>query len=129
MKPNQIEPIEVGYTDEDKVIFHLRKISIAESDELDAKMADAESAADKHKNLYLIRLEALKDYSVEMPEKYVKENGELKRVPLNDATTANVALQEHFSERSLENEWVIRDAFIRFKQALQPSSRYLSFFE
>lgn len=129
MKSNQIEPIEVGYTDEDKVIFHLRRISVAENDELDAKLLDAESSSDKHKRRYEVQLEALRDFSASMPEKYAKENGELKRVPLGADETASGALQLRFTERSVENGWIVRDAFLRFRQALQPGSRFLGFSE
>ena len=123
MKISKMEPIEVGYKTEDKVIFYLRRISVSESDEIEARLADTEGATDKYRQRYRIYLDCLIEFSCDPPAGYVKENGEIKTVPLTGEI--GEALETRFADReNVDNEWILRDAFLRFKQALQPESRF-----
>jgi len=123
-KSNELKPIEIGYGEE-KVIFHLRMISIAEEETTTRKFTDIADSTEKYQKEFDICKEALGEFSVSMPQRLEREKGELVRRPLNNAETPGGAILQHFSERTAQNERIVRDAFFMFKQMLAPAARFL----
>ena len=126
IKPNTLKPIEIGFGDS-KVIFFLRMISVAEEDAVQQKFNDiADSDTEKWQKLFDVCRDALGEFSTDMPQRLEKEKGEFKRVPLvENAETPTDAIDIYFKERSIENERVIRDAYLLFKSQLGSDSRFL----
>lgn len=125
MKQNKLKPIEIGFGD-DKVIFHLRMISVAEEDSVQQRFNDVADDFDKWQKEFEICRDAICEFSIEMPERLEKENGEFKKVALvEDTLTPEEAIGKFFAERTVENERVIRDAFWLFKRQLAPEARFL----
>lgn len=126
MQTSKLKPIEIGYGDE-KVIFHQRMISVAEEEEWNGKFNDlADVEEGKHEKQFQLCKDALAEFAAEMPEKLVKVKGETQRVPLlENAESAQAAIESYFAERTAENERVIRDAYFLHKRQLSPDSRFL----
>lgn len=126
MKANSLKPIESGYGD-DKVIFFLRMISIAEEDEYNVKFNDiSDSDSEKYPKTFAILKEALGEFSTEMPVKLEKVKGEFVRVPLvKDAQTPAEAINAAFNQRTIENERTVLSVYNRFKNQLSPETRFL----
>lgn len=125
-KSNHLKPIEIGYG-ENKVIFYLRMISIAEEDTVSRKFSDLTDSTEKYQKEFEICKEALGEFSVRVPQRLEKEKGELKRVPLTNDDTATGAIDAYFAERTAENERIVRDAYFLFKRLLAPEGRFLDF--
>ncbi len=125
-KSNHLKPIEIGYGDE-KVIFHLRMISIAEEETISRKFADLADSTEKYQKEFEICKEALGEFSISMPQRLEKVKGEFVKKPLAEAETAAGAIDTFFKERTPEKERIVRDAYFMFKRLLSPDGRFLDF--
>jgi hypothetical protein len=126
MKPNNLKPIKIGYGD-DKVIFYLRMISLAEEEDYNAKFNDiTDSDTEKYQKTFDILKEALAEFSTQIPDKLEKVKGEFVKLPLIEKAESPLqAINEYFGQRTIENERVIRGAYNVFKSQLYPESSFL----
>lgn len=126
MKSAQLKPIQVGYGDEQIIIFP-RIISRAEEDIYNQRFADiADSDELKYQKEFEICLDFLGEYSIQLPEKTIIVEGKTERVPLIDgAETPTAALLEYFSDRTAVSERIVTEAYYLFKRQLNPSARFL----
>jgi hypothetical protein len=126
IKPTVLKPFKSGYGDV-KVAFYPRMATIAEQEEIEARLLDISDADElKNQRKFEIYRQAIGEWSAEMPQLIVKERGEVKFVPLvEDAATATEAIESFFSERTAENERVIRAAYNAFVNLFQPETDFL----
>lgn len=116
MKKHSLKPIEIGYGEE-KIIFYPRLITVAEQDEIQARLNDvADTDTDKYQKEYEICREALENFASSPAEILVKEKGEFKKVSLE---------ADYFTERTPQTERIIRSAYQLFLGQLQPDYRFL----
>lgn len=127
MKPDKLQPIECGYGD-DKFIFHLRMISLAESDAIDARLAEIlPKDADRYDRQFQILRDVLGQFSCDAPQRVVMKNGEAVTVPLVEkAGTPAEAINTAFAERTARSERVVRTVYNVFFSQLTPDYRFLS---
>lgn len=111
MKQDELEPLEVGYQDE-KVIFYLRMISVAEEDAINTRLRDVADSGSESKK-YDIYWQALSASSVKMPEVVKGESRE------------EVSFSDYFSEQTPRKERLIRQAYITFINRLYPEALFL----
>lgn len=71
---NQLKPIEIGY-DDDKIIFYLASISIAQEDELNEGFNGiSDFDIEKYQKEFSLCKTALGEFSDKLPVKLVKKN-------------------------------------------------------
>lgn len=116
MKKQTLKPIEIGYGEE-KIIFYPRMISVAEQDEIQARLNDiADNDTEKYQLEYEICREALETFADKAAERLEKEKGEFKRLPLEP---------DYFAARTPQSERIVRVAYQLFLSQLQPDARFL----
>lgn len=119
-----MKPIEIGY-EERKFIFYPRMMSVAEEAAHDVKFADvAETDTEKFSKQFDLCKEFLGEFSEKVPDELVKKKGELVKTPLGDGTPFE-AINKVFTERTAENERIIRRLYSLYKSQLDPDFRFL----
>lgn len=121
---NELKPIEIGYGD-NKFVFYLRAISVAQEDELTDKFNEVSDDFDKYQKEFELCRSALGEFSVKMPDKVFKEKGGTVKIPLDDKENISDAVNSFFGERTIENERIIRNAFAAFRSLQQPTVSFL----
>lgn len=119
MKQVDLKSFEVGFG-ENKVIVHPRMISVAEQDEVQSRFNDiADTDTEKYQKQFEICREALDTFSSQPAERLIKEKGEFKRVAIEGG------LNQHFAERTPENERIVREAYQLVLAQMRPESRFI----
>lgn len=121
MTPETIS-FSVGYKHE-LPTFHLRMISMAEENAFNARFVDiADKDPAKDDKQYQIKVDALADWSVQMPTR--KEDGE--DIPLmNGQPTPAATIKAYFAEKSTDKEWIAEFAIRALRIRTQPEVTYL----
>lgn len=124
MKSNELDPIESGFG-EDKIIVYLRRIWTEEEETYNQKFTELADLPDAKAREFEVIRDALGEFSVRVPEKFVLIEGQIKAVPVNDKPNPKEAIDEYFAVRTLVNDRVIRDIFWSFRRAQEPETRFL----
>src|SRR5688572_10900802 len=116
MSEHKLKPIEIGY--EKKYTFHPTMISIAEENELNQQFLDSsDNGTQDYQREYEICRDALGKYCAPAT---VESNCKGK------ITEKEINVAEEFKERTPENERIVRDTYLLWKEQLAPTARFLS---
>lgn len=116
-----MKPLEIGYEDT-KITFYLRMISVEEEERYIEKFAAIPDIdPDRHTKRFEVYKDALGEFSLKPPT--INKEGK-NGVLVKDASAVD-AIQTYFKERSVENERIMRAAYVMFRSQLDPEVNFL----
>lgn len=127
MMKNKLKSIVVGFGGDEEVVFHPRAISLAEQEDVSMKFSDiSDSDDEKSQKEFDLCKQAVAEWSEKIPQKLIREKGEVKFVDLVENPESSLdAIERYFGERTNENERVIREAYFLILGQQKPNSRFL----
>lgn len=120
---NEKISLGVNFANEN-LIFHLRMISLNEEQELRQRYAEIlPDDVGKEQKYYRVIIDALKEFSVDYPQKYERDK---KVLLVEGAKSPAAAIEDYFGEMTIAKERLANGLFLSYRERMQPTVIFLA---